>query len=99
MTYRWGRSSTYLHNGWEEAQPKNLHVDFCNFAALLSQPVFFHISFNLEKTLAMAMGAFTEFRGLSLTPSLSGVTGLFLSKCVTHARFVKVAWTLRGIPF
>ena len=40
LWYRWGRSSTYLHIPflwWEEAQPKNLHVDFYIFTALLPQ--------------------------------------------------------------
>ena len=43
LWYRWGRSSMYLPHlhipflWWEEAQPKNLHVDFYIFTALLPQ--------------------------------------------------------------
>ena len=69
---------------------------------------------SLHLALAMAMVLFDTFSGLFTDPFLSGIIGVLfackmnstsefakivLSKCVTHAGFVMVAWTLRGIPF
>ena len=79
----------------------NPRTSMSTFAILLHccRNLFFSHQFQFGKNTGYGDGSFHWVSGPFIDPFLSGVTGLFLSKCVTHARFVKVAWTLRGIPF